>query len=260
MIPRSRIWAVSRPRAAALWLGERGVRFDAAFSSPAERACGTMELLWGGVYQRLEGLRERSFGDLEGTDVLALPKPMGDYPVSFGGEPESKLEARLTSTLAAVMRGDYEARPVSAPKGVLSGQSIGPRNPVPGRTDATVEPCAVRPLDEGAPCSGNVLAVSHGAACKAFAAPGSIPPRWSSPVPSPIAACWCIASTVRRSRWSRSPTGGASGRGGAAHLADTRRGGCLPFDGGLSCRIVRPPVECGQYGKFAMRDIVCMRG
>ncbi len=28
----------------------------------------------------------------------------------------------------------------------------------------------------------------------------------SSPVPSPIAACWCIASTVRRSRWSRSPT------------------------------------------------------
>ena len=156
-------------RAAALWLGERGVSFAAAFSSPAERACGTMELLWGGVYQRLEGLRERSFGDLEGTDVLALPKPMGDYPVSFGGEPESKLEARLTSTLAAVMRGDYEARPVSAPKGLLSGQSIGPRNPVPGRTDATVEPCAVRPLDEGAPCSGNVLAVSHGAACKAFA-------------------------------------------------------------------------------------------
>ena len=89
--------------------------------------------------------------------------------MSFGGEPESKLEARLTSTLAAVMRGDYEARPVSAPKGVLPGQSIGPRNPVPGRTDATVEPCAVRPLDEGAPCSGNVLAVSHGAACKAFA-------------------------------------------------------------------------------------------
>lgn len=156
-------------RAAALWLGERGVRFDAAFSSPAERACGTMELLWGGVYQRLEGLRERSFGDLEGTDVLALPKPMGDYPVSFGGEPESKLEARLTSTLAAVMRGDYEARPVSAPEGVLSGRSIGSRNPVPGRTDAPVEPCAVRPLDEGAPCSGNVLAVSHGAACKAFA-------------------------------------------------------------------------------------------
>ena len=87
-----------------------GVRFDAAFSSPAERACGTMELLWGGAYQRLEGLRERSFGDLEGTDVLALPKPMGDYPVSFGGEPESKLEARLTSTLAAVMRGEAGLR------------------------------------------------------------------------------------------------------------------------------------------------------
>lgn len=156
-------------RAAASWLGERGVRFDAAFSSPAERACGTMELLWAGPYQRLEGLRERSFGDLEGTDVLALPKPMGDYPVSFGGEPELELEARLTSTLAAVMRGDYEARPDSAPEGVSSVQSIGSRDPVPGRTDAPVEPCALRPLDEGAPRSGNVLAVSHGAACKAFA-------------------------------------------------------------------------------------------
>lgn len=156
-------------RAAASWLGERGVRFDAAFTSPAERACGTMELLWAGPYQRLEGLRERSFGDLEGTDVLALPKPMGDYPVSFGGEPELELEARLTSTLAAVMRGDYEARPDSAPEGVSSSQSIGSRNPVPGRTDAPVEPCVLRPLDEGAPRSGNVLAVSHGAACKAFA-------------------------------------------------------------------------------------------
>lgn len=129
-------------RAAATWLGERGARFDAAFSSPAERACGTMELLWAGPYQRLTGLRERSFGDLEGTDVLALPKPMGDYPVSFGGEPELELEARLTSTLTAVMRGAYEARPDTASEGVSSGRSIGSRNPVPGRTDAPVEPCA----------------------------------------------------------------------------------------------------------------------
>lgn len=156
-------------RAAALWLGERGVRFDAAFSSPAERACGTMELLWGGAYQRLEGLRERSFGDLEGTDVLALPKPMGDYPVPFGGEPESELEERLTSTLAAVMRGAYGEGPDSGPGVAPPGRAIASRNPVPGRTDAPVEPCAVRPFDEGAPRSGNVLAVSHGAACKAFA-------------------------------------------------------------------------------------------
>lgn len=174
-------------RAAALWLGERDVRFDAAFSSPAERACGTMELLWAGPYQRLTGLRERSFGDLEGTDVLALPKPMEDYPVRFGGEPEANLERRLNVTMTAIMRGEYGAcqggaggasdlrggfAGVGDAKGAVDERPTGRSslsNPVPGRTDAPVEPCAIRPLGPGDAATGNVLVVSHGAACKAFA-------------------------------------------------------------------------------------------
>lgn len=94
-------------RAAAAWLHGRGVQFDAAFSSPAERACSTAEILWGGPYARLMGLSERSFGALEGTDVLALPKPMGDYPVAFGGESEQELTERLNRAMRAIACGTW---------------------------------------------------------------------------------------------------------------------------------------------------------
>lgn len=153
-------------RAAAEWLGGRGVRFDAAFSSPAERACATTEMLWAGPYVRLTGLQERSFGELEGTDVLALPKPMGDYPVGFGGEPECDLKRRLHEAMLDIMRGHYSA--ARAAEGSPEVGSVW-ANPIPGRSDAPVEPCAVRPQPAGAPSSDAVLVVSHGAACKAFA-------------------------------------------------------------------------------------------
>lgn len=163
-------------RAAAGWLRERGVRFDAAFSSPAERACGTTEILWAGAYARLMGLRERSFGDLEGTDVLALPKPMGDYPVPFGGEAQAELEARLTETMMNIMRGAYASDTgavIPADDGDGSRATAAQQRPaglpVPGRSDAPIEPCAIEPLVPGEPATRNVLAVSHGAACKAFA-------------------------------------------------------------------------------------------
>lgn len=151
-------------RAAAKWLQDRGVRFGGAFSSPAERACATTEVLWGGPYMRLTGLQERSFGDLEGTDVLALPKPMGDYPVSFGGEAQEMLESRMSSTISAIMRGEFDGadRALSACPGEVS-------LPLAGRSDAPIEPCVVKPMERNAVHCENALVVSHGAACKAFA-------------------------------------------------------------------------------------------
>ena len=136
-------------RAAAAWLRSHGIRFDAAFSSPILRACDTMELLWAGLYTRVRGLQERSFGTLEGTDVSRLPKPMADFPARFGGEAQGPLEARLTAAFTAIMLGEAGG--------------------MPGRSDVPVEDCAVRPLAPSESATGNVLAVSHGAACKAFA-------------------------------------------------------------------------------------------
>lgn len=154
-------------RAAAAWLREHGVRFDAAFSSPILRACDTMELLWAGPYARLRGLQERSFGTLEGTDVSGLPKPMADFPARFGGEAQVPLETRLTETMRAIMRGEAGG--------------------VPGRSDVPVEECAVQPLMAGEAPSGNVLVVSHGAACKAFAHAWCEGAR--AEIPSPFPNC-----------------------------------------------------------------------
>ena len=136
-------------RAAATWLRSHDVRFDAAFSSPILRACDTMELLWAGSYARLSGLSERSFGTLEGTKVSGLPKPMADYPARFGGEAQGTLEERLTMTMLSIMRGEAGG--------------------MPGRSDAAIEVGALQPLPSGEMRTGNVLVVSHGAACKAFA-------------------------------------------------------------------------------------------
>lgn len=174
-------------RAAAQWLGDRGVRFDAAFSSPAERACATAELLWAGSYMRLTGLSERSFGDLEGTDVLALPRPMGDHPVAFGGEPQAELESRLSSTMGSIMRGEFDAG--AAARWGWGEVPAACSRPVPGRGDAPVEACAVEPLGEDEPRTGNVLVVSHGAACKAFA--HAWEGRSDLRLPSPLPNC-CI--------------------------------------------------------------------
>lgn len=151
-------------RAAATWLRDAGVRFDAAFSSPILRACDTMELIWAGSYTRVRGLQERSFGMLEGTPVSELPKPIGDYPARFGGEAQAPLEERLTETMLAIMRGEAAG--------------------VPGRSDAPTEACALEP---DAPATGAVLAVSHGAACKAFAHAWREGAR--AQVPSPFPNC-----------------------------------------------------------------------
>lgn len=154
-------------RAAAAWLREHNVRFDAAFSSPILRACDTMELLWAGVYMRLRGLQERSFGTLEGTDVSDLPKPMADFPARFGGEAQAPLEDRLSAAMFAIMHGEAGG--------------------VPGRSDAPVEEGAVRPLAPGESATGNVLVVSHGAACKAFAHAWREGAR--AEIPSPFPNC-----------------------------------------------------------------------
>lgn len=182
-------------RAAAAWLREHGVRFDAAFSSPILRACDTMELLWAGPYARLRGLQERSFGTLEGTDVSGLPKPMADFPARFGGEAQTPLEARLTAAFTAIMRGEVEG--------------------VAGRSDAPVEDGAVRPLVPGEPVAGNVLAVSHGAACKAFAHAWSDGAR--AEIPSPFPNCEILVYTFDGERFTlmeaHDPAGALGGVG-----------------------------------------------
>ena len=89
-------------------LDELGVRFDHAYSSTAERACDTCEIVGRGMpYVRCKDLRELNFGALEGaTHELLLPgshSNYGDYLVQFGGESMDEVGARMNRCLTEAM-------------------------------------------------------------------------------------------------------------------------------------------------------------
>ena len=70
------------------WFQGQGVRFDTVYSSTAERACDTAEIVSGGMpYARRKDLKEIFLGTKEATPNRENPAyPYGDYFVQFGGE------------------------------------------------------------------------------------------------------------------------------------------------------------------------------
>lgn len=223
-------------RAAARWLREHGVSCAEAFSSPMERACATTELLWAGFYLRLTGLSERSFGDLEGTEVRQLPKPLADYPARFGGESLRAVEERLSRTMLRIMTGAYRdggamgacaaapaaEGPVAAAEGPCADgacrggeRAAGMRSaPMPGRSDAPIDPGALAPKPRA---TEEVLAVSHGAACKAFAH------AWEAyaqvEVPDPLPNCMVMVFSFDGERFSLQEVADPAGYLGGAGLS-----------------------------------------
>ena len=107
-------------RAMGALLRERGAHFDAAYCSTAERASDTLELALAELeparrpdtYERLKGLREMFYGDLEAQqDFLAEndPEACRTYYLQFGGESSDTTLKRMVATLTAVMlRPDHE--------------------------------------------------------------------------------------------------------------------------------------------------------
>ncbi len=94
---------------ARAWFEERGISFDHAYCSPAERACDTVEILTRGAipYERTRGLKEFNYGAIEGCGYqLVLPgtyRPYGDFLVPFGGSSEDEVIERMRTTLAGIM-------------------------------------------------------------------------------------------------------------------------------------------------------------
>ena len=94
-----------------------GLTFDHAYSSSAERACDTLEVVTRGAmpYVRTKGLKEFHYGELEGCPYglfAAVGSPYesyGDWLVQFGGDSEATVAARMNKTLADIMeREDHE--------------------------------------------------------------------------------------------------------------------------------------------------------
>lgn len=79
---------IQQARTAKDWYREHHVYFDSVYSSSAERACDTTELVAPGyAYQRRKNLKEILLGTKEATPNSENPPfPYGDYFVKFGGE------------------------------------------------------------------------------------------------------------------------------------------------------------------------------
>ncbi|MBP3893091.1 MAG: histidine phosphatase family protein [Atopobiaceae bacterium] len=94
---------------ARAWFEERGITFDHAYSSPAERASDTVEIITRGEvpFERTKGLKEFNYGCIEGNSYqLVLPgtyNPYGDFLVPFGGNSEDEVIERMRSTLVDIM-------------------------------------------------------------------------------------------------------------------------------------------------------------
>ncbi|GFH39780.1 histidine phosphatase family protein [Pseudolactococcus insecticola] len=90
------------------------LKFDAYFSSTAERACDTMEILFPRTpYRRLKGLKEQNFGAFEGQPQYLEPDipKRESFFVEFGGESWQKLTERLKDTLTSIFEEnkDYQS-------------------------------------------------------------------------------------------------------------------------------------------------------
>lgn len=121
---------IEQARAMGKMLNERGVRFDHAYCSTAERASDTLELVLAETmgpsvdtreplehptpipYTRLKGLREMNYGTLEAQqDFLSEsdPEACRTYYLAFGGESSDTVRDRMVTTLTTVMsRPDHD--------------------------------------------------------------------------------------------------------------------------------------------------------
>ena len=101
---------VEQAKAAGRLFAERGLSFDHAYCSTAERCSDTLEIVttqaFGAPlpYERLKGLRECGFGQFEGKDeCLNPPAPYGEFFVPYGGESDEQVGERMLATLTEVM-------------------------------------------------------------------------------------------------------------------------------------------------------------
>lgn len=97
---------IKQARIAGEYFKDNKIQFDHAYSSTAERACDTLEIVtdYQMPYTRVKGLKEWNFGVFEGKDeCLNPPLPYGDFFKTYGGEGEMEVRERMSKTLTDIM-------------------------------------------------------------------------------------------------------------------------------------------------------------
>ena len=98
---------VYQAQVAGYYFKNAGITFDAAYSSTSERACDTLEIVTNCSlpYQRVKGLKEWNFGTFEGeSEDLNPPLPYKDFFVTYGGESQEQVQARMAATILQLMQ------------------------------------------------------------------------------------------------------------------------------------------------------------
>jgi len=89
-------------------LQEAGYVFDHVYSSTAERACDTAEIVGGMPYVRCKDLRERCYGRMEGESRRishCIPAEMRDaFYTAMGGESRAQVRQRVYHQLEQIMQ------------------------------------------------------------------------------------------------------------------------------------------------------------
>lgn len=98
---------IKQAEIAAKYFNDNNINFDAAYSSTAERASDTLEIVTDMDYSRLKGLREWNFGDLEGEpEHILFGRFNEDLLIQFGGESENEFLDRVSRAIEDIAKSD----------------------------------------------------------------------------------------------------------------------------------------------------------
>lgn len=100
---------IKQAETASKYFKKHSIIFDHAYSSTAERACDTLEIVTDTPYKRLKGLKEWNFGTLEGESEDLNPSlPYGNFFANYSGEEEKEFQKRVVNTCEKIMEEDNE--------------------------------------------------------------------------------------------------------------------------------------------------------
>lgn len=97
---------LQQAKQAGLYFQENNISFDHAYCSTSERCSDTLELITHQPYQRLKGLKEMFYGELEGESErlnCQTPQECETYYLQFHGESSLTVRERMLKTLTDIM-------------------------------------------------------------------------------------------------------------------------------------------------------------
>ena len=101
---------IHQARVARKYFEDNQIAFDHAYSSPSERACDTLELVWDMPYARIKGLKEHNYGILEGESERInrhlTPEDCETFYLAYQGESSNEVKDRMVATLLDIMKKD----------------------------------------------------------------------------------------------------------------------------------------------------------